>query len=163
MRRKGQMMLDLSGLETMVQERIPYALPFAWKTGTTGWYAADKVTTEDGKRYQVQVNGYIIGSKEAKSAKPREAIPLAALMCGAHLLPHTWKTGTTGALLVTKQTVGAERVQVQVNCFAIGSAPKSAPIADKASAKEDAREAKAEAKRATRKASAKRMRQSIEA
>jgi hypothetical protein len=164
-------MLDLSGLSAQVLERIPYAAPFAWKTGTVGWYAADKVTTEDGTRYQVQANAYIIGSKAAKEAKPSETLPMAALLGACHLLPHTWKTGTTGALAVGKVMVGAKKVQVQVNAFRIGSAPKldtpkmSTPkmsAADRAGARADAREAKVEAKRSERKASAKRLRASID-
>lgn len=111
-------MLDLSGLTAAVLQNMPQAHPFAWKTGTKGWYASDKVQVGD-KRYQVQANLYAINSKDASI--PTSAADMGAVLGAVHFMPHQWKTGTRGALATGKTVIDGARVQVQVNAFEVGS------------------------------------------
>lgn len=51
-------------------KQISYLTPKKFKTGSTGYYASLKVTTPEGKRFQVNCNVIEIGSKN----KPQEQV-----------------------------------------------------------------------------------------
>lgn len=117
-------MLDVSAIAHAIAGSIS-ALPHKWGTGTVGYLGTGKVAGPDGRRYQVQANVWIVGSKaDPNYPMPEQSTSLAPILHAVGLTPRTWATGTSGLYGTGKVEVNGLRCQVQVNVFEIGSKAK---------------------------------------
>ena len=114
--------------DNMLTLNIGDLAPKSFSTGSKGWFASEKLITEDGDTYQCNFMAVIPGSKDDKSV----ATPTTPLKVGTlSLAKKDFSSGSKGYFVngrvITEQGV----VQLQLQAVLVGSKPVDAKVIDK--------------------------------
>jgi hypothetical protein len=95
---------------------LELAGPRTFSTGSKGFHATGKVTTEDGQRWQASANVTLIGSKTDESmtvsASRQDVAEKVALMVSVEGHERTFSSGNVGVFAQGKVVADGQRFQV---------------------------------------------------